>query len=210
MSIGAKIKQKRQEKNISREVLSNKLNVSISTLAKYEQNQRMPKLETLKKLAEILDVSVEYLLEEQSLDNTLRKIEDMDKTIQDISKPILNQQEKEQLLMNGLDNIQKTFERVKTNQNDMMKLIEEQKNILNDNSGILALIGLCKSFGLKIKGVPNEFNENIQDYNIKYKTENFNISEEDFQRLLKNVCDFTLKEALNSKLYDFIYNPLDE
>lgn len=217
MKIGDKIKTKRQERNLSRDTLAQDLDISIHTLAKYEQNQRVPKLDMLKKIAGILDISVESLLEEESLDdtikkilenqpmdNTTKKINDMDKTIQNIPNTNLNRQGKEQLLMSDLDNILKTYEKIKANQNALMNSLSEQKKLLEDNSGVLPLIGLCKSIGLTIKGSENQFDENIQEYNIKYKSEDFNISEKDFQRLLKNVCDFTLKEALMSQFYDFL------
>lgn len=99
---------------------------------------------------------------------------------------------------------------MKKSQEQFTNLIEEQKRILNDHSGELSLIGLLKSGGLTIKGSHNQFNEDIPEYNLKYKSENFNISEDDFKRLLNNVLDFAIKEALNSKIYDFIYDPIDE
>lgn len=202
MSIGARIKEKRQEKNISREVLSNKLNVSVSTLAKYEQNQRMPKLETLKKLAEILDVSVEYLLEEQSFHNTLKKFEDMSETIQ-----ILNRQEKEQLLTNDLGDILKTFEKLKANQNDMMNSLYEQTKLLEEHNTELSFIALCKSFDIKINNPTTEsddYDEDKPSYQIQYKDKNFIIDYYNFQKLLNNICKLTIKEILTSQFYDFI------
>ena len=64
MNIGEKIKYFRQQRNISREVLSNLLKISIHTLSKYEQGQREPSYETLIKICEILNVSINDILEE--------------------------------------------------------------------------------------------------------------------------------------------------
>ena len=63
MNIGEKIKYFRQQRNISREVLSNLLKISIHTLSKYEQGQREPSYETLIKICEILNVSINDILE---------------------------------------------------------------------------------------------------------------------------------------------------
>ncbi|MFL0197633.1 helix-turn-helix domain-containing protein [Clostridium sp. WILCCON 0269] len=60
--LGSKIKRFRQKKDISRENLSNILGISIHTLSKYEQGQREPSIETLKKIAEALNVPVAELI----------------------------------------------------------------------------------------------------------------------------------------------------
>lgn len=62
MSVGKNIKNIRQSKSISREDLSKALNLSIHAIAKYEQGQREPNIDTLNKIAAALDVSVNDLL----------------------------------------------------------------------------------------------------------------------------------------------------
>ena len=62
MSVGKNIKNIRQSKSISREDLSNALNLSVHAIAKYEQGQREPNIDTLNKIAVALDVSVNDLL----------------------------------------------------------------------------------------------------------------------------------------------------
>lgn len=84
------------------------------------------------------------------------------------------------------------------------KVTQEHTAILNDATGQLSFLSLCKICGLKLKNIPNEFNEEVPDYNINYKTEDFNISEEDFQRFFRTVCKFIIKEGLNTRFYDFI------
>jgi transcriptional regulator with XRE-family HTH domain len=60
--IGKRIKYYRLSKELSRNNLVDELGISIHTLAKYEQGQREPNIETLKKIATALDVSIDKLL----------------------------------------------------------------------------------------------------------------------------------------------------
>lgn len=62
MDFGDRIKQLRENVNLSREQLSNKINISYSALSKYETNNRFPDKITLNKIADFFDVSTDYLL----------------------------------------------------------------------------------------------------------------------------------------------------
>lgn len=62
MSFPKHLKELRKKHSLSREQLSEKLELSYSTIAKYESGERSPEMETLQKLADIFDVSVDYLL----------------------------------------------------------------------------------------------------------------------------------------------------
>ena len=57
-----KLRQLRKGSNLTREELANKLNISYSTMSKYETNQRQPDLDTLKSIAAYFNVSIDYLL----------------------------------------------------------------------------------------------------------------------------------------------------
>ena len=59
---GERLKELRSEKNISREELANKLNVSVRLISYYECGKRQCSFETLVFLAEYFDVSTDYLL----------------------------------------------------------------------------------------------------------------------------------------------------
>ncbi|MCC0630120.1 MULTISPECIES: helix-turn-helix domain-containing protein [unclassified Clostridioides] len=48
--------------NLSREELSNKINISYSALSKYKTNNRFPDKVILNKIADFFDVSTDYLL----------------------------------------------------------------------------------------------------------------------------------------------------
>ena len=69
--LGNKIKQLREEKNITQANLAKLLDVSPSTVGMWEQNRRTPDIEILKKLSDILNVSVDYLLGKTDVRNYL-------------------------------------------------------------------------------------------------------------------------------------------
>lgn len=60
--LGIRIKSLRKEHKLSQENLAKMLNVSQSTIAYYENEQKQPGYDTLTKLADIFDVSIDYLL----------------------------------------------------------------------------------------------------------------------------------------------------
>jgi len=62
MSFGRRLKELREEKNLSQIELSKNLNISNSALSLYESDRRTPDFETLKRIALFFDVSTDYLL----------------------------------------------------------------------------------------------------------------------------------------------------
>lgn len=62
MSFGSKIIQLRDEQEMSRKELSEKLGIAYQTLSKYETDARFPDRETLMVIADNFQVSVDYLL----------------------------------------------------------------------------------------------------------------------------------------------------
>ncbi|RKD31318.1 helix-turn-helix domain-containing protein [Lacrimispora algidixylanolytica] len=64
MTFGKKLKNARKEANFSQEQLAEKLSVSRSAIAKWETDKGMPDVQNLKVIAQLLDVSVDYLLDE--------------------------------------------------------------------------------------------------------------------------------------------------
>lgn len=62
-NIGKNIKKFRKKKNISQDRLSKLANVSLNLVAKLElENNQNPTIETLQKIADALDVSIEDLI----------------------------------------------------------------------------------------------------------------------------------------------------
>ncbi|MGN8646331.1 helix-turn-helix domain-containing protein [Gracilibacillus sp. HCP3S3_G5_1] len=57
-----RLRSLREEKELMQEDIASKLNISTSAYGYYEQGRNEPSLETVKKLAEIFDVTADYLL----------------------------------------------------------------------------------------------------------------------------------------------------
>ena len=64
MKLGEKIKEARKQCGLSQEQLAEKMAVSRSAVAKWEANNGLPDVDNLKALAQLLNVSVDYLLDD--------------------------------------------------------------------------------------------------------------------------------------------------
>lgn len=74
MEFGDRLKQLREESRLTRGDLSDRLKVSYSTVSKYETNVRFPDKETLVFLADLFDVSLDYLLCRSDIRETAEKL----------------------------------------------------------------------------------------------------------------------------------------
>src|SRR5699024_10208444 len=63
MSFGNRLKNLRLEMDWTQEKLAKKLNVSRATVGRYETNERFPDKNILNSIADIFNVSIDYLLE---------------------------------------------------------------------------------------------------------------------------------------------------
>lgn len=64
MTFGEKLKSARKEVGLSQEQLAEKLSVSRSAVAKWEADNGMPDVTNLKAMASLLNISIDYLLDE--------------------------------------------------------------------------------------------------------------------------------------------------
>ena len=64
MTFGEKLKTARKEAGLSQEQFAEKMSVSRSAVAKWESDRGMPDISNLKVMAQLLGVSVDYLLDE--------------------------------------------------------------------------------------------------------------------------------------------------
>ncbi|AEM79783.1 helix-turn-helix domain-containing protein [Thermoanaerobacter wiegelii] len=62
MTFSDRLKELRKEKNLTQEDLAKILGISRSTIAGYETERKEPDYETLKKIADFFNVSIDYLL----------------------------------------------------------------------------------------------------------------------------------------------------
>ena len=64
MTLGEKLKEARKQASLSQEQLAEKLGVSRSAVAKWETDNGIPDVGNLKVIAQLLDVSIDYLLDD--------------------------------------------------------------------------------------------------------------------------------------------------
>ena len=71
VNFGEKIKQLREEKGMTQQSLADKLYVTRQAVSRWEHGVRYPDLLTVKKIAQVLDVSVDELLSGEELQENL-------------------------------------------------------------------------------------------------------------------------------------------
>ncbi len=92
------LKELRQKKKITQIRLSIAAEVSQETISAYESGKALPSADTLIKLADFLDTSVDYLLDrtDNSTPLNLKKTNSSDELVQDFNK--LNDNQKKDVL----------------------------------------------------------------------------------------------------------------
>ena len=68
-NIGKTIKKIREEKNMTQEQLAEKLNVTRQAISNWENNKTQPDIDTIIKISEVLEVSVEEIIYGYKKDN---------------------------------------------------------------------------------------------------------------------------------------------
>lgn len=76
-SIGETIAYFRKQKGLTQSELAEKMNVTDKAVSKWERNLSCPDINTISKLADILDVSVEELLKTKKQDYSNSKIKEL-------------------------------------------------------------------------------------------------------------------------------------
>lgn len=69
MPLGDRLRDLRKKHDLTRKELADKLKLTYAALSKYETNEREPDYETLQKIANYFHVSLDYLLDFDSLIN---------------------------------------------------------------------------------------------------------------------------------------------
>lgn len=67
MTFGEKLKKARKDAGMSQEQFSEKLTVSRSAVAKWEADKGLPDIDNLKAIAKLLNVSIDFLLDEEGM-----------------------------------------------------------------------------------------------------------------------------------------------
>ena len=67
MDMGKRIKEARKQAGLTQKELAQKLGLATGTVQQYELNKRSPRIEQLKEIASVLDVTLEYLLGHENI-----------------------------------------------------------------------------------------------------------------------------------------------
>lgn len=125
--LGEKIKKYRENKNMTQNEVADILGVKSATISKYESNTLEPNIESIKKIAEIFEISIDELLKDEEEFN--------------ISKynilGILREQKNMKLKGNLYHNTQITFA-YNTNHIEGSKLTEDQTRYIYETNTLLA------------------------------------------------------------------------
>ena len=82
MNFGEKMTLIRKQKKLSQAELGKRSGINCDIVGKYERNEMKPSIETAKKLADALEVSLDYLVGDGDLKildkRTLKRLEDME------------------------------------------------------------------------------------------------------------------------------------
>ncbi|AFA47277.1 helix-turn-helix domain-containing protein [Acetobacterium woodii] len=72
MTIGEKIKEARKSEGLTQEQMAEKLMISYQKITKWESDQEIPDVDNLKAISSLLNVSIDYLLDnEQDIDTSI-------------------------------------------------------------------------------------------------------------------------------------------
>ncbi|WIF95021.1 helix-turn-helix domain-containing protein [Caminicella sporogenes] len=161
MSFGQRLKELRINKNITQSELANILNKSRSTIAGYEINDRMPDFETLTKIADFFNVSIDYLLgrtDIQNPNNTLegRKIT-LHQKLENIPEIVINTEEE------YIQMYHQMYDEIKYIQNKI-----ENINYFNSIEDALEILTLFNDFEYKYENASYNDIENLEHIKEKY------------------------------------------
>ena len=100
---GKRIKQLRQEMNLSQEQLAEKLNVSQNMIAKIECGLRRPSVDFLIELADFFEIALHYIVigtseeatyKKRQIEEAIKQIDQMMELLQNKKKELLQMKEK--------------------------------------------------------------------------------------------------------------------
>lgn len=141
MDIGARLKNARKNKGITQTQLGKKLGVSQAMIGQYENGSRTPKIETVQKIADALNITMLDLIpelmkiqtsilnEKKDLDIFFNEFDNITKNMSDENKEIMKMQVLESYLKNQ-QNLNKFQSMI--NQNDFQKTLLELFYRLNE------------------------------------------------------------------------------
>lgn len=134
--LGKRIKELRNKYKLTQSNLAERLGVTLSSIAAYENNSRQPSYEVLIKMADVFKVTIDSLLLDRSqdiVDVTGLSPEHIEQ-IQNLIKYFRSEGIIEVFCHQGTPDSQK-LQSLKENHPDILNNIKETMNILNENPG---------------------------------------------------------------------------
>lgn len=89
MLLNTRLKELRKENGITQSELAKSLNVSRSSIAMYENGERIPSYETLEVISDFFNVSILYLLGKKSVDYSNEELFKINEKLSDNQKRLL-------------------------------------------------------------------------------------------------------------------------
>lgn len=89
MLLNTRLKELRKENGITQSELAKSLNVSRSSIAMYENGERIPSYETLEVISDFFNVSILYLLGKESVDYSNEELFKINEKLSDNQKRLL-------------------------------------------------------------------------------------------------------------------------
>lgn len=102
MIFGKRLRERREYKNLTQKELADRLFLGESTISFYEAGKRQPKYEILKKIADILDTTTDWLLgrsdgpelNQVTDPETLKELDEIQREIEKLSSRFVKTMEK--------------------------------------------------------------------------------------------------------------------
>jgi len=115
-SFSTKLKELRLQNNLSQEKLARKLDIATGTYLFYEKGKRYPPVKLLAQMAEILNVSISFLVDEQNeaqaQEGNLRKVETM-QLVEEISGRLAGNELSETEKDAAMEALQEAYQKAK-------------------------------------------------------------------------------------------------
>ena len=129
-----KIKYLRIHQELSQIEVATKLGLTLSTYSKYENGIHPPTIEILKKLAELFDVSLDYLVENDRTISDSDDIVDLNSMIKELtdSKKVNYLDVYKKLVKNGLLNKKYTDDGVHLNEEGYAKVLNMISKVVDE------------------------------------------------------------------------------
>ena len=89
MLLNTRLKELRKENGITQSELAKSLNISRSSIAMYENGERIPSYETLEVISDFFNVSILYLLGKESVDYSNEELFKINEKLSDNQKRLM-------------------------------------------------------------------------------------------------------------------------